>query len=190
MFDCNQSQSPTNTVTEPPFIGEAACDAFGEKLLQSLSGRDDVSSLPATPKYIRSGLSGPRASAEYTLPDRIQAKLLLQVAKRYIGNGQHLYQSSYMEELESVYQREADPSAMWLSKFFLLLALGELYSNRQRRSNSDEVLGKNYFVTAMDVMQDQYEEATSLHVEVYLLLVSAFIFEPNLPTSCRIKAAN
>lgn len=171
LFDARQIQPCTQMVTEPPFIGEAACDAFRERLLQSLN-KKDVSSLPATPKYIKNGLFGCEASVDYALPDRIHAKLLLQVAKRFIGNGQHLYLNSYMEELESVYQQDAKPSAMWLCKFFVLLALGELYSNRQRRGSIDQVPGENYFATAMSVLQDQYEEATTLHVEVYLLLVS------------------
>ncbi|KAK1763287.1 fungal-specific transcription factor domain-containing protein, partial [Phialemonium atrogriseum] len=169
LFDARQIQPCTQMVTEPPFIGEAACDAFRERLLQSLN-KKDVSSLPATPKYIKNGLFGCEASVDYALPDRIHAKLLLQVAKRFIGNGQHLYLNSYMEELESVYQQDAKPSAMWLCKFFVLLALGELYSNRQRRGSIDQVPGENYFATAMSVLQDQYEEATTLHVEVYLLL--------------------
>lgn len=171
LFDARRIQPCTQMVTEPPFIGEAACDAFGERLLQSLN-KEDVSSLPATLKYVKDDLSGCVTSVDYTLPDRIQAKLLLQVAKRFIGNGQHLCLNSYLEEIESVYQQDAKPNAMWLCKFFVLLALGELYSNRQRRGSSDRVPGEHYFATAMNVLQDQYEEATSLHVEAYLLIVS------------------
>lgn len=111
----------------------------------------------------------------YTLPDRVHAKLLIQVAARFIGNGQHLYLNSYMEEVDSVYKKDAEPSSIWLCKLLALVALGELYSNRRRSNGDNRAPGEEYFVSALGMLHDQYEDTTTLHVEVYLLLVSHWI---------------
>ncbi|KAI2673424.1 transcriptional regulator family: Fungal Specific TF [Penicillium roqueforti] len=169
LFDARREKPPTQIVTEPSFVGEAACDAFIERLLQSLSQRE-ANSLPPPHKYMID-LPGARMPAiNYTLPDRVHAKLLIQVAARFIGNGQHLYLNSYMEEVDSVYKKDAEPSSIWLCKLLALVALGELYSNRRRSNGDNRAPGEEYFVSALGMLHDQYEDTTTLHVEVYLLL--------------------
>ncbi|KAJ5951289.1 transcriptional regulator family: Fungal Specific TF [Penicillium vulpinum] len=169
LFDARREQPPTQIVTEPSFIGEAACDAFIERLLQSLSHRE-ANSLPAPHKYIINVPGGRMPAINYTLPERVHAKLLIQVAARFIGNGQHLFLTSYMEEVDSVYKKDAEPSPIWLCKLLALLALGELYSNRRRGNGDNRAPGEEYFVSALSILHDQYEDTTTLHVEVHLLL--------------------
>ncbi|OQE37803.1 hypothetical protein PENCOP_c009G08001 [Penicillium coprophilum] len=169
LFDARREQLPTRMVTEPSFIGEAACDAFIERLLQSL-GQREANLLPAPRKYIIDMPGARMPTINYTLPERVHAKLLVQVAARFIGNGQHLFLTSYMEEVDSVYKKDAEPSSVWLCKLLALLALGELYSNRRRGSGDNKAPGEEYFVSALGMLHNQYEDTTTLHVEVYLLL--------------------
>ena len=178
LFDARRVQTTSHPTPGQPFYGEAACDAFADRLLQYIKKEEVPPSRPTSPKFKSLDLNRSLAT-NCTLPDRIQAKLLLQVAARYMGNGQFLYlKKSFVEELESVYSDEAEPSTLWLCKFFALLALGELYSPRRRWNNDEKIPGEDYFVAVVDMLKDLYDEATTLQVEIYLLLVGIYLLGP------------
>lgn len=160
--------------TEPGFTGEASCIAFGDRLLQCISRSSTPSN--ATLCYYHPTKTANRVldDNEYTLPDRTQAKLLVNVAWRFIGNDHHLFlKISFMQEIEAVYQTTVRPTVLWLCKLLALLALGELYTNRRKLNDAQIIPGTNYYLQALHMLHDTYEEATLLHVEVLLLIVSA-----------------
>lgn len=84
-----------------------------------------------------------------------------------------------MEKLDQLYrdasigERSNDP--VWICKFFVVLALGELYTNQSQDRNKEtknSIPGTNYFLTAIGLLQDLYEEPSVQQIENLLLFVS------------------
>lgn len=158
---------------EPSFIGEAACSAFGDRLLQCVDKNFKPSSTSSLSCFRHRTLNR-LFSKTYGLPDRIDAKLLIQIASKFVGNDQHLYlRKTFIEELDAVYQHEAQPSIPWLCKLYALLALGEFYSHRKKTIDSHSIPGTAYYLKAISLLQDMYEDATVIQVET-LILISCF----------------
>lgn len=157
---------------QPAFIGEAACTAFGDRLLQCVEKKYTAS--PAMPNHFQHPTFRRLLSGDFQLPDRIHANLVIRVALRFIGNDYHLFlKKAFFEKLESTYRVTAQEDLVWLCKVFVLLALGELYSHRTRASNSHNVPGTGYFLQAVSLLQDLHETPSVMQVEVLLLMVSA-----------------
>ncbi|KAL4751396.1 hypothetical protein BDW72DRAFT_203102 [Aspergillus terricola var. indicus] len=159
---------------EPGFIGEASCAAFSNRLLSCL----DDTYTPST-----TGLSNyhrlntrDRAPMHHgaEFPERMHVKLLLNVARRFIGNYHPLFlEVTFMKEIDAVYRRELIPSMLWLCKFYALMALGEVYTHRRGIGDNNRVPGTNYYVRAVHLLQenqDYYEEPSLMQVEVLTLL--------------------
>ncbi|KAF9890090.1 hypothetical protein FE257_006251 [Aspergillus nanangensis] len=158
-----------NPGLEPSFLGEASSAAFANRLLQCLDNTKPPPSSIFTHYHRSKTVSRIPNDSEYTLPERIQTKLLLNIAGRFIGADHHLYlRVSFMEELDAVYRKEVKPTVLWLSKLFALLALGEVYSNR--RGPGDVVPGVRWYQQALDILQDTYEETSLMQVEVLVML--------------------
>ncbi|KAG9255501.1 fungal-specific transcription factor domain-containing protein [Emericellopsis atlantica] len=173
LFDGQPDNIISEPSSEPGFIGEASCTAFSNRLLQCL----DDNYTPSTASfsnYLRV-LSPPRVDLSYDdFPERMHAKLLLNVARRFIGNYHPLFlEVSFMRELDAVYRRELVPSYLWLAKFYALMSLGETYTNRRRVGNSHRVPGTDYYVLAVSILQEAHEEPTLMQVEVLTLLAWA-----------------
>ncbi|KAL4788192.1 fungal-specific transcription factor domain-containing protein [Aspergillus varians] len=174
LFD-RQLDNPVHEQSlEPGFIGEASCAAFSNRLLSCL----DDTYTPATAglsNYYRLN-SRNRLPAHQTpeFPERMHVRLLLNVARRFIGNYHPLFlEVSFMREVDAVYRREVIPSMLWLSKFYALMALGEIYTHRRGVGDNNIVPGTNYYVKAVDLLQenqDYYEEPSLMQVEVLTLL--------------------
>jgi hypothetical protein len=107
----------------------------------------------------------------------MHVKLLLNVARRFIGNYHPLFlEVSFMKEIDAVYRGDMVPSTLWLCKFYALMALGEIYTHRRGVGDNNRVPGTNYFTKAVHLMQmdqDSYEEPSLIQVEVLTLLVCA-----------------
>ena len=105
----------------------------------------------------------------------MHVKLLLNVARRFIGNYHPLFlEVSFMREIDAVYRGDVTPSTLWLCKFYALMALGEIYTHRRGVGDSNRVPGTNYYVRAVKLLQkdqDAYEEPSLMQVEVLTLLV-------------------
>lgn len=176
LFDAQPANLAAELSSEPGFIGEASCAAFSNRLLQCLDGN-------YTP--VTAGFSNhlrldtfPRLSVDaYQLPERMHAKLLLNVARRFIGNYHPLFlEVTFMKELNAVYRRESTPTVLWLCKFYALMALGEIYTNRRGVGENNRVPGTEYYVRAVHMLQDSYEEPTLMQIEVLVLLVCSVSF--------------
>lgn len=158
---------------EPSFIGEAACSAFGDRLLQCVE-KDYTPSSTSSLSYFKHRTFNRLLSKSYELPNRIEAKLLIQIASKFVGNDQHLYlRKTFLEELDAVYQHEAQPSTPWLCKLFALLALGEFYTHRKKSLDSYSIPGTAYYLKAINLLQDIYEDTNVTQVET-LVLISCF----------------
>ncbi|KAL4974182.1 fungal-specific transcription factor domain-containing protein [Aspergillus desertorum] len=177
LFD-KHSESPVHERSlEPGFIGESSCDAFSNRLLSCL----DDTYTPST-----TGLSNyhrlntrDRVSIHQNVefPERMHVKLLLNVARRFIGNYHPLFlEVTFMKEIDAVYRRELIPSMLWLCKFYALMALGEIYTHRRGVGDNNRVPGTNYYIRAVHLLQenqDYYEEPSLMQVEVLTLLAWA-----------------
>jgi proline utilization trans-activator len=175
LFDKQQERPLHERSSEPGFIGEASCAAFSNRLLSCL----DSKCLPLT-----AGLSNYHRLDDYEhtsadqnadFPERMHVKLLLNVARRFIGNYHPLFlEVSFMREIDAVYRRDVVPSTLWLCKFYALMALGEIYTHRRGVGDNNRVPGTNYYVRAVNLLQkdqDAYEEPSLMQVEVLTLLV-------------------
>ena len=160
--------------SQPVFIGEASCVAFGDTLLRCVDREVDLSSCPA-PTYFQHDIFHRLMRPEVAPPDRIQARLLAEVALRFIGTDYHLVlKRSFFETLDRMCAGELPPTA-WMCKFHVLLALGEMYSNRKRRTSDQHVPGTDYFLQAVGLLEDLYENPSVEQVEVMVLFVSRVI---------------
>lgn len=179
LFDRQQDRPVHERAAEPCFIGEASCAAFSNRLLSCL----DSTCAPLTAglsNYHR--LDGPdRTPVDQgpEFPERMHVKLLLNVARRFIGNYHPLFlEVSFMKEIDAVYRGDMVPSTLWLCKFYALMALGEIYTHRRGVGDNNRVPGTNYFTKAVHLMQmdqDSYEEPSLIQVEVLTLLVCSRI---------------
>ena len=178
LFDGRPANLPhgrSSSGHEAGFIGEASCAAFSNRLLQCL----DDTYTPSTAGFSnfhrlntrRLSMTDPADD----FPERMHAKLLLNVARRFIGNYHPLFlEVTFMRELDAVYRKELTPSTLWLSKFFALMALGEIYTNRRGTGDGDVVPGTRYYERSVQMLQDYdlCEEPCLMQIEVLTLLVS------------------
>ncbi|KAL6231472.1 hypothetical protein BDW75DRAFT_247858 [Aspergillus navahoensis] len=177
LFDKHSENPVHERSLEPGFIGESSCDAFSNRLLSCL----DDTYTPSTTglsNYHRLGTRdrvSMHQGAEF--PERMHVKLLLNVARRFIGNYHPLFlEVTFMKEIDAVYRRELIPSMLWLCKFYALMALGEIYTHRRGVGDNNRVPGTNYYIRAVHLLQenqDYYEEPSLMQVEVLTLLAWA-----------------
>lgn len=171
-------ESPTGFVaagplSPPVYIGETSCVAFGDTLLQCVDKDTDLALWPR-PTYFQHDLFNRLVRSDIVLPDRIQSRLLVEVAVRFIGTDYHLLlKKTFYGKLDRICADEEPRDLVWICKFFILLALGELYSNRSRRNTSQCVPGTDYFLQATGLLQDLYESPSVEQVEIMILFVSA-----------------
>lgn len=174
LFDRQPEKPIQERSSEPGFIGEASCAAFSNRLLSCL----DDTYTPSTAglsNYHRLNTSGRLNVQGSEFPERMHVKLLLNVARRFIGNYHPLFlEVTFMREIDAVYRREMVPSSLWLCKFYALMALGEIYTHRRGVGDNNRVPGTNYYVKSVSLLQenqDSYEEPSLMQVEVLTLLV-------------------
>ncbi|KAJ5740675.1 hypothetical protein N7493_000547 [Penicillium malachiteum] len=155
--------------SQPVFIGEASCVAFGDTLLQCVDKDADQPSWPP-PTYFQHDIFNRLVRPDVTLPDRIHSRLLVEIAIRFIGFDYHLVlKKSFFDTLDRMCAGEVAPSLAWMCKFHVLLALGEMYSNRKRRTSDQHIPGTDYFLGAVGLLQDLYENPSVEQVEVMIL---------------------
>jgi len=168
--------------------GESTCLAFAERFLHCLSAIS-ASPVPSDRQYYRSTVFERQTAtaASSRLPDRVRAILLVRVALRFIGQDYHLFlRDEFLQHLERAYSTKnsgGDLDVSWTCKFFVVLALGELYSTSSTMSANrmgdpgavSGVPGTAFFETAVSLLQDLYEEPTSSQVEIMLLFVSLYL---------------
>lgn len=179
MFDNRARDSPEQpffSSHESAFVGEASCAAFCNRLLRCFDDTYTPCNAGFSNYHPLNGRLQPMLDPRDAFPERMHAKLLLNVARRFIGNYHPLFlEVTFMQEMDAVYRRELTPSSLWLCKFYALMALGEIYTNRRGAEGSGIVPGTRYYERAVYMFQDHdlHEEPCLMHVEILTLLVRA-----------------
>ncbi|KAJ9238576.1 putative C6 transcription factor [Paecilomyces variotii] len=156
--------------TQPVYIGEAACNAFGTRLRQFLSGDEPMAPLPQS-NYVKHKALLRMSDPSFRLPNRTYAHLLIKVALRFLGNDYHLMlRKATLEKLDALYRGQCFDDPILLCRLFAIFAIGELYTNRKATSKMSEVPGTGFFMQAMSLFQDLHEEATVSYIEILVLL--------------------
>jgi proline utilization trans-activator len=161
--------------TQPVYIGEAACTAFGTRLRQFLNGNEPVAPLPRS-VYTTDAVLLPTPALMCQLPNRIYADRLIKEALRFLGNDYHLMlRKTTAAKLDALYSGQGSDGQVFLCKIFAIFAMGEMYCNR--RAKASEIPGTEFFIQAMKLSRDIHihEEATVSYIETLLILVSAQI---------------
>lgn len=175
LFDKQQERPVHERSSEPGFIGEASCAAFSNRLLSYLDSKCPPLTAGLSNYHRLDDYQHASADQNAEFPERMHVKLLLNVARRFIGNYHPLFlEVSFMREIDAVYRGDMAPSTLWLCKFYALMALGEIYTHRRGVGDNNRVPGTNYYVRAVNLLQkdqDAYEEPSLMQVEVLTLLV-------------------
>lgn len=160
------------TSIQPVYIGEASCSTFGARLRQYLNG-DERPPGPLRSRYYQNTKLLRISSTECQLPNRNYAQLLVRVVLRFVGADYHLLQrKTFLDRLDETYTLTTFDDPIWLCRLFTCFALGEVYSVRtQKNTKGTGVPGTAFFLKAMDMFQDLYEEPTIQYIEALLLLV-------------------
>lgn len=155
-------------------LGDSACTAFAEQLLSCIGAEQDMcrTSVPQKAKFEHETLMR-SSKPDIELPNRIQASLLVQRALKFIGNDYHLVRrKSFFLQLDQMYGIDRPTDTAWKCSLFVMLALGELYANWHDGSEAS-VPGTRYFLQAISLLEDNYENASVEHVQALNLIVSS-----------------
>lgn len=167
--------------SQQQFVGESTCLAFGDRILQCLNPQSTTASLPPDRGYVTNPAFARQFSsvANCKFPERIRANLLVRVALRFIGQDYHFFlHDDFLQKLERAYDTRHSPEytdSVWACKFFAVLALGEMYSTSlpaAKETRPTSVPGTGYFLTAVSLLQDLFEEPSVAQIENLLLFVS------------------
>jgi proline utilization trans-activator len=186
--DFNDQPHPSSRPLAPDpdlqqqFIGEPTCLAFSDRILQYLDPDAEIANLHPDCQYVHNASFSRQMSsvASCKFPDRIRANLLVRVAVRFVGQDYHMFlQRDFFQHMEKMYGsmhgHGRDSDTVWVCKFFVVLALGELYSTTltaAKEARVSTVAGTGYFLTAIGLLQDLFEEPSIDQIETLLLFVS------------------
>lgn len=153
--------------------GDSSCTTFANQLLNSVGAANVAQELSAAskPRFSHDAL---RRSSEpcFELPNRIQASLLVQRALKFIGTDYHLIRrKSFFRRLDHAYTSNQPADRAWTCSLFVMLALGELYSNWHGDGSEASIPGTRYFLQAVSLHEDRYEDASIDSVQALNLLV-------------------
>ncbi|KAH9899054.1 fungal-specific transcription factor domain-containing protein [Xylariomycetidae sp. FL2044] len=158
--------------SRPVYVGGAACTAFATRLASNahdseLSKSPYVVPMVKHPQLLRA------VSIPFTLPNRAYALVLVQVVLRFVGQDYHLLRKkSFFNKIYEIYAAPERADRMLLCRLFVVLALGELYLKRTGASQAGErvVPGTQFFLQAVSLFQERYEEPDVSYIETILLL--------------------
>lgn len=159
----------------PFYVGGAACTAFSTRLGACVRGSPvGVTGTSYTVPVYNHPTFSRRLEPRYTLPSRAYANILIQVVVRFIGSDYHLIRrKTYLESIDLIYDEHQQINSLSLSRFFALLALGELWLKKAGTVVDGEktVPGTSYFLQAVALFQEQFEEPSIEYIETLLAMV-------------------
>ncbi|KAI0480910.1 fungal-specific transcription factor domain-containing protein [Xylariaceae sp. FL0804] len=156
----------------PVYVGGAACTAFATRIGYDPRDVKPPRSPYAVPMARHPALSR-SANVSFTLPNRAYTQVLVQVVLRFVGHDYHLLRKkSFFHQVDDVYADPESADPMLLCRLFIVLALGELYLKRTGSVERGErkVPGTHFFLQAVSLFREQYEEPDINYVETLLLL--------------------
>lgn len=155
------------------YVGGAACTAFVTRLGFHIRGNNQPN-VPCVAPILKHPGFQRSMQYEVSLPSRAYTQVLVQVVLRFIGQDYHLLRrKSYFEEVDRIYQNPNEADQLSLCKLFVVLALGELYLKKTCSIEGGErvIPGTKFFIQAVSLFQDQFEEPDISYIETLLLLV-------------------
>lgn len=155
------------------YVGGAACTTFATRLGYRIRGNTH-SDLPCITPILKHPDLQRSIQCEVNLPSRAYTQVLVQVVLRFIGQEYHLLRKrSYFEQVDQIYQNPDGANQMSLCKLFVVLALGELYLKKTCSVENGEraIPGTHFFLQAVSLFQEQFEEPDISYIETLLLLV-------------------
>lgn len=162
------------------YVGGAACTAFSTRLGACVRGSPvNVAETTYTVPVYKHPTFSRKLEPQYSLPSRAYANTLIQVVMRFIGSDYHLIRrKSYLQRIDLIYDDHQQTDSLSLCRFFALLALGELWLKKTGAILDGEktVPGTSFFLQAVSLFQEQFEEPSIEYIETLLALVC-------LPTS-------
>lgn len=169
-------------ISQQQHVGESTCAAFSDRLLQCLQPLDNAT-VSTEYRYVQHPALARQCGSVNAcqFPDKMVATLLVRVALRFIGQDYHFFKhQDFLQQIERAYN-PTDAwryDSAWACKFFVVLALGALYSTAippPDKLSGQSVPGTDYFISAATLLQDLYEEPTVSQVETLLLFVSRIV---------------
>jgi hypothetical protein len=170
---------PSSDQHDPLFVGDSACTVFGSRIQHLLQGGNPLPHCHSR-KYFNSHSLHRMSISSWDLPEKAYAKLLIQVMLRFAGESYFLaLRDETMRKIDDTYT-ESNCNPVWLCKLFAMLAVGELYSKTTSRADSQLAApGVGFFMQAVSMQQDLYEEANADYIELLVLMVGKS--DPPLP---------
>ena len=167
--ECSESAAPQQI----ELAADSSCTAFADQLLSHVRSTSKADPVPASDRpYFRHDALQRPSEPRFDLPNRMQASLLIQRALRFLGTDYHLIRrKSFFEQLEKVYLQGHNADRIWMCSLFVMLALGELYSNWHGDASETTVPGTRYFLQAMSLIEDRYEDASIEYLQALNLMV-------------------
>ncbi|KAL2278211.1 hypothetical protein FJTKL_14625 [Diaporthe vaccinii] len=173
------------------YVGGAACTAFSTRLGACVRGSPvSVAETSYTVPVYKHPTFSRRLQPQYSLPSRAYASMLIQVVMRFIGSDYHLIRrKSYLESIDSIYDEHQQTDSLSLSRFFALLALGELWLKKAGAIVDGEktVPGTSHFLQAVSLFQEQFEEPSIEYIET-LLAMCFYCFALNRTSTAFVYA--
>ncbi|KAF4125407.1 hypothetical protein GMORB2_4247 [Geosmithia morbida] len=180
------------------FVGESTSWAFSDRLLHTLNPQPGSGSGVLDHRYVNDVVFSRQMNQDggVKLPGRIRANLLVRIALSFIGQDYHFFiHKDFLQQLHLAYDPATSSDAAggfqpplgtsWVCKLYVVLALGELYSNVMSTCTSDQatpaVPGTEYFKAAVRLLQDTFEEPSVTQIEIMLL----FCFYSNALGRCK-----
>jgi proline utilization trans-activator len=153
----------------PILLAEASDSAFATRFRQAISGSEH-SHIPRVNYPAEDQLLG-LSDAACAWPSPSQARLLVNTALKCLGRWHHIVRGSViLDELEEGLQYPKSMGALLQSKFWVLFAIGKMYSTRT--SVAPKCFpGLEYFAKATKILRFISERPTVEMVETWLLLV-------------------
>ncbi|KAI1268422.1 fungal-specific transcription factor domain-containing protein [Xylariaceae sp. FL1019] len=155
------------------YIGGAACTAFATRLgSRAYDGQSRQSASFVVPMVKDASLLR-SLDVPYALPNRAYTQVLVQVVLRFVGHDYHLLtKRTFMKMIDKIYEDPEDADQMSLCRLFVVLALGELYLKGTGTSDRGEkkVPGTQFFLTAVSLFREEYEEPDIDYIQTLLLL--------------------
>lgn len=159
------------------YVGDAACEAFTTRVRRHVK-EDDSIAPPRHEGYFKSTNLLRLVNKDFQLPERGYAMLLIDTAESIVGTEYHMFlRRTFLKQFDEFYKSGTSNDPVWLCGLFAILALGELYSNIPVRADHSEadIPGTSFFLQAMNLFEDLYEEPTISYIETILLLVRTMV---------------
>ena len=168
---------PYDPIAPPIYVGEAACTAFATRFRRFLTDNDCAAHMPRT-QYVSEEELLIATQTGVPWPNLARAQLLVKKAMYHVGRVYHMMlRKSTLAALKETYRTSQFDHSANTCKFFVLFALGEVYSVRTDTSTGQNIPGMLYYARAVELMKLLPERPSITHIEALLLLVNSSYFQ-------------